>query len=101
MTNQDFIKRKKQLIKDVHFDYESMHSLTMIVCIVEDVDEFEVKKLLKESENIDSLSEAQKYEDWVALNNANKKLLSYKIHNMRKNFSNEFNEIVSKYLDLQ
>lgn len=68
---------------------------------MEDVDEFEVKKLLKESQNIDSLTEAQKYEDWIALNNANKKLLSYKIHNMRKNFTKEFNEIVSNYLKLQ
>ena len=87
------------MMKDIEFDYKSM-SFLLNWYIVEDDEEYIEKRLLQESQNVDAITEIQKYEDWIALNNNNKKLLTYKFQNIRKDLNEEFNNKLTEYLKI-
>jgi len=56
------------------------------------------KSIIKNTQGINAMEEKEKYQDWIALNNANKKLRSYKFSNMTKKLSKELGASINSYL---
>ena len=65
---------------------------------MEDDNDYESHNLIWKTQNIDSYLNKEQFNDWVAINNAHKKVLSYKFQIMQKKFPKKFSLSVAKYL---
>lgn len=66
-----------------------------------DEDEYKVRHVLKATQKVDALRDAVKYDEWLKQSIMNKKLLTYKLQNIRQYFTAELNEKIWEYLNTE